>query len=88
MVARRKLQAVFSIALLCFALSLASSASISDTRLLSDSIESRVIGGGDCDDFISGFAIGMGFAGFFGCGWCPIAGIGAKILQVYICTSA
>jgi hypothetical protein len=84
MFVKKEMKAVFMIALLCFTLSMTSSA-MPDTHLLSSAAENSVVGGSQCDDFINGFAVGMGVATFLGCVWCPVAGFGAKALQLFIC---
>jgi hypothetical protein len=88
MFAKKEMKAVFLIALLCFTLSMTSSTVMSDTHFLSNAAESSLVGGSQCDDFVNGFAIGMSIATFLGCVWCPAAGLGAKVLQSFVCTNS
>jgi hypothetical protein len=85
MLVKKEMKAVFMIALLCFTLSLTSSTIMVDTHSLSNAAESSVVGGSQCDDFLGGFAIGMGFATLLGCVWCPVGAIGAKAAQLIFC---
>ena len=85
MFVKRDLRAAFLIALLCFTLSLTSSATSPGAHLLSNAGESLLEGGGNCSDFFNGFSAGMGIASLLGCVWCSAASIGAKVVQLFAC---
>jgi hypothetical protein len=70
MFVKREIGAAFLIALLCFTLSVTSSAMTANTHLLSNAAETSAVGGNGCDDFFNGFAVGMGIGAVFGCVWC------------------
>jgi hypothetical protein len=85
MLVKKAMKAVFMIALLCFTLSVTSSTIMVDTHSLSNAAESSVVGGSQCDDFVNGFALGMGIATLCGCAWCPAGALVAKTAQLFFC---
>jgi hypothetical protein len=85
MAVKRQMKAVFLIALLCFTFSMTSSALSVDTHSLPRAAESRIIGGGQCDDALNGAAVGMGIASLLGCFFCPVGAIAAKAAQMFFC---
>lgn len=80
----KKKMTMFLLAVLCMTFILTNSAFAANTHSLSPSAE-NMLGGGRCSDFASGFTIGMGIATVFGCAWCPIGALAAKVLSAYAC---
>ena len=56
------LKPVLLLAVLCVTVSLFSSAFAAGSHALTPSVESLVVGGSDCSDFMDGFAVGMGIS--------------------------
>jgi len=75
---------VLLIALLCMTVTVTSSTLVAGSHELSESAENLVVGG-SCSSLASGISVGMGIATLFGCGWCPIGGIAARVAAMYLC---
>jgi hypothetical protein len=81
----KKSTSVLLIALLCLTITATSSSFASGTYSLSHAAENSSAGGSTCSDMLNGFSIGMTIATFFGCLWCPAAGVAAKIISITAC---
>jgi hypothetical protein len=73
------------VALLCVSISLMSTTAATATYSLSIMNEATAVGGGRCNDFLNGFAVGLGVAAFFGCIWCGGAAIASKAVETFAC---
>lgn len=80
---RKNAASVALVALICIAVSLLSSTTVAATHSLPASVESLVVGGSNCSDFMDGFAVGMGIGALFGCVWCAAGAIGAKTIALF-----
>ncbi len=77
-----KAVSVVLVIVLCFSVSQISS--LNGSYSLSAGAESAVVGGAsDCHDFTEGFAVGMGVALLFGCAWCGVVAVGAKVVGLF-----
>ena len=85
MAKQRKCSFMEVIPLLCLAVIMTSSTLPAGTSALSLTAENATVGGGDCNDLLNGFAVGMGVAGLFGCVWCPAGAVAAKVLELFAC---
>jgi hypothetical protein len=75
---------VLLIVLLCMTVTMTNSTLVAGAHSLSASAENLVVGG-SCSSFADGFSVGMGIATLFGCAWCPIGGIAARVAAMYLC---
>lgn len=72
------------IVLLCMTVTMTNSTLVASSHTLSASAENLIVGG-SCSSFADGFSVGMGIATLFGCGWCALGGIAARVAAIYIC---
>ncbi len=79
----RRYIALLSLVVLCAMVSLASATMIAGPQALSAAAEGSIIGGSNCSDFMDGFAVGMGIGVLFGCAWCAVGAIGAKLISLF-----
>jgi hypothetical protein len=71
--------------LLCITVTAMSSTITAGTHSLSVAAESMVVGGGNCSDFLNGFAVGMGVASLLGCAWCAGVAVVSKTFEMFAC---
>ena len=85
MFAKGKSKTLFTAIVLCFTVTDMSSTLPAGTYSISSVEEKCLIGGGNCSDFLNGFAIGMGVASLLGCVWCPGVAVASKTIEMLAC---